>query len=592
MTPLLSPLLRRHRHRHRLAGSSFMSENGATFSRKAFHYNNGIVPSISSLFQRRLLSTAEDNQEDSKPLQPQIHTLDNTTQANRYSNQEIIKRLYEISKPERKLIIGSAATLAVTSSITLLLPYACGTVLDGAIEASAAAPATSPAQAALGLFALTFTAGVGVGLRQYWLNIAGNRIVCRIRRQLFASVISQESAFFDQNKAGDLISRLANDCYFIKSAMTTEAVAGLRGVVMSVGSTSLLFYMSPTLAIISLLSIPPVFLAARIVGRRLKKNQKQVQELHGKATNIAEEVFGGIKTVQLFNAETMEYNRYSKTVDTAHDKEIQVGKTKALFDGMVHVAANGAVLLVLGYGGTLVLRHEMSPGDLTGFLMYSLLMAGNLSSLSSTYAEMIKSFASAKRAFELIDRVPQIPSSFRHRQGSSDGNVESAKITEAASISFRDIQFSYPTRDVPVLGPHFSLDVKAGENIALVGGSGSGKSTVALLLARLYELNVGSISINGRNIENIEPALLREQVGIVSQESVLFDGTVADNIRYGRAGASDEDVLEAARVAHVTHFTDALPHGMDTQVGPRGTQLRLVQLFHQNLKRELLISST
>jgi len=573
---LFSPLLRRHRHR---LGSSLVSKNVALFSSKAFrsfnsHNNNRIFPSISSSFSCRLLSTADDKQEGNKSLQPQHpDILEITAKERQYNNQEIIKRLYDISKPERNLIIGSAATLAVTSSITLLLPYACGTVLDGAIQASAAASDYNPFQVSLGLFGLTCTAGLGVGLRQYWLNIAGNRIVCRIRRQLFASVISQESAFFDQNKSGDLISRLANDCFHIKSAMTTEAVAGLRGVVMSVGSTSLLFYTSPTLAIISLSSIPPVFLAARIVGRRLKKNQKQVQELHGKATNVAEEVFGGVKTVQLFNAETMEYNRYSNTVSTAHDKEIQVGKTKALFDGVVHVAANAAVLLVLGYGGKLVLQNEMTAGDLTGFLMYSLLMAGNLSSLSSTYAEMIKSFAAAGRTFDLIDRVPQIPSSFRHGQGSSDGNVESDKVTEAASISFKDIQFAYPARDVPVLGPYFSLDVKAGENIALVGGSGSGKSTVSLLLARLYELNNGSISINGRNIESIDPALLREQVGIVSQESFLFDGTIADNIRYGRSNASDEEVLEAARVAHVTHFTDDLPQGLDTQVGPRGTQL-------------------
>jgi len=369
--------------------------------------------------------------------------------------------------------------------------------------------------------------------------------------------------------------------------MTTEAVAGLRGVVMSVGSTSLLFYTSPTLAIISLSSIPPVFLAARIVGRRLKKNQKQVQELHGKATNVAEEVFGGIKTVQLFNAETIEYDRYSTTVRTAHDKEIQVGKTKSLFDGVVHVAANGAVLLVLGYGGKLVLQNEMTAGDLTGFLMYSLLMAGNLSSLSSTYAEMIKSFAAAGRTFDLIDRVPQIPSSFGVGQDDSDGyDVE--KVTEAASISFQDIQFAYPARDVPVLGPHFSLDVKAGENLAIVGGSGSGKSTVSLLLARLYELNKGSISINGKNIQSIDPSLLREQVGIVSQESVLFDGTIADNIRYGRSSASDEEVLEAARIAHVTHFTDDLPHGLDTQVGPRGTQLSGGQRQRISIARVIL----
>ena len=216
--------------------------------------------------------------------------------------------------------------------------------------------------------------GVGVYARSLMLNIAGNKIVSRIRRRLFSSILSQESAYFDQIKTGDLISRLANDSYFIKSALTTEAVAGLRGVVMSIGSTSLLFYTSPTLAMVSLLSIPPVFLMARIVGRKLKEKQKEVQSLHGSATNIAEECFGGIKTVQLFNCEDLEYDRYATAIVKAHDKEVDVGKTKAAFDGVVHVAANGAVLLVMGYAGTLVLSGELTAGDLTGFLMYSLLM--------------------------------------------------------------------------------------------------------------------------------------------------------------------------------------------------------------------------
>ena len=574
---------------------NMMPKNFALMSKKSYHslksyYINRKFPTIQSSLSIRLQSTVGDKQQDNATSQQNDSSNDIKVAERRYNNQEIVKRLYEISKPERNLIIGSAATLAVTSSITLLLPYACGNVLDSAIAASTSASDFNPYQVSLGLFGLTCTAGLGVGLRQYWLNIAGNRIVRRMRRQFFASIISQESAFFDQNKSGDLISRLANDCYFVKSAMTTEAVAGLRGVVMSVGSTSLLFYTSPTLAIISLLSIPPVFLAARVVGRKLKKNQKEVQVLHGKATNVAEEVFGGIKTVQLFNAELTEYNRYSKTVSSAHDKEIHVGKTKALFDGVVHVAANGAVLLVLGYGGKLVLQNEMTAGDLTGFLMYSLLMAGNLSSLSSTYAEIIKSFAAAGRTFDLIDRVPQIPSSFRNVNDGSDEIVEKDNAfghtnthADAVSISFKDIEFSYPARDVPVLGPRFSLNIEAGENIALVGGSGSGKSTVSLLLARLYELDNGSISINGQNIDSIDPALLREQIGIVSQESFLFDGTISENIRYGRSSATDKEVFEVARLAHVTHFTDDLPNGLNTQVGPRGAQLRLVLFLVINL---------
>ncbi|KAL3784448.1 hypothetical protein HJC23_002492 [Cyclotella cryptica] len=571
---------------------------------------NWIVPtpkptdsSRPSLFLQRTFSSSADKQADlvaksgaeqhGNDLLTSDHDIldkesTSATSSQRYTNQEILQRLYETARPERNLIAASAATLAVTSSITLLLPYACGHVLDMAIlEATAAGGASSdfsPFSISLGLFGLTCTAGIGVALRTTMLNIAGNRIVCRIRRNLFASILSQESAFFDAHKSGDLISRLSNDAYFIKSAMTTEAVAGLRGVVMSVGSTSLLFYTSPTLAIVSLMSIPPVFLAARIVGRRLNNKQKQVQELHGKAVSVAEEVFGGFKTVQLFNAEMMEYNRYSKSIIAAHDEEIQVGKTKAIFDGLVHVAANGAVLLVLGYGGKLVLANQMTAGDLTGFLMYSLLMAGNLSSLSGTYAEMIKSIAAAGRTFDIIDRVPQIPSSFRNAEetrvhkifDASDAIIRSLDgHREAISISFQNVEFAYPARpNVPVLGPNFSLDIRAGEKIAIVGGSGSGKSTVSLLLARLYNLNKGSILINGHSIENMDPAFLREQIGVVSQEPLLFDGTIADNIRYGRSSASDEDVKEAARAAHVTHFTDHLPHGLATQVGQRGAQLR------------------
>eukprot|EP01082_Thalassiosira_pseudonana_P005529 g4879.t1 g4879 contig18:133779-135522(+) len=451
-------------------------------------------------------------------------------------------------------------------------------ILEASATASTEGGEFNPFTIALGLFGLTGTAGLGVYARSLMLNIAGNRIVSRIRRQLFASIISQESAYFDEAKSGDLISRLSNDAWFIKSAMTTEAVSLLRGVVMSVGSTSLLFYTSPKLAVVSLLSLPPVFLAARSVGRTLKKKQKEVQDLHGGATNIAEEVFGGIKTVQLFGAEELEYDRYATAINTAHEMEIQVGKTKAAFDGVVHVAANGAVLLVLGYGGTLVLANQMTAGDLTGFLMYSLLMAGNVSSLSGTYAEMMKSIAAGGRVFDVIDRVPEIPSSFRATRDQADERPIHNPFKHGGhiplSISFQDIEFSYPARpDVTVLGPRMSLVINAGENIALVGGSGSGKSTVALLLSRLYNLNGGKILVSGHDIEDIDPAILRAQIGVVSQEPLLFAGSLADNIRYGRADASDEDVVEAARAAHVTHFSDSLPNGLDTQVGHRGAQL-------------------
>jgi ATP-binding cassette subfamily B protein len=317
---------------------------------------------------------------------------------------------------------------------------------------------------------------------------------------------------------------------------------------------------------------------ARVVGRKLKDKQKTVQKLHGQATDVAEEVFGGMKTVQSFNAQRIEYNRYATAVTTAHEMEIDVGKTKAAFDGVVHVAANGAVLLVMGYGGTLVLAGELSAGELTGFLMYSLLMAGNVSSLSGTYTEIMKSIAAAGRLFEIIDRVPQIPSSLL-TSGDDGTIVDKSKSSpfergKPISIKFDGVQFAYPARpDAKVIGPQFTLDIDAGENLALVGGSGSGKSTISLLLTRLYNLDNGSILLNGKNIVTLDPTIVREQIGVVAQEPLLFSGSIYDNIRYGRPNASSEDILEAARLARVTQFTDTFPEGLETQVGSRGTQL-------------------
>jgi ABC-type multidrug transport system fused ATPase/permease subunit len=498
------------------------------------------------------------------------------------TSRDSLSRLMELSRREWKLIGLSAATLGITSSITLILPFASGQVIDYTINSPD--NAMSPMVLASGLFGLSAVAGGGVFLRSLWLARAGNRIVARLKQQLYASLLRQESAFLDSQSTGDLLSRLSADAQLVQSAVTHQAVAGLRGIVMSLGSASMLLYTSPTLAAVSCCTLPPIFIYTRKVGRKLQAQQEEVQELQGRAVSLAEQALSDVGTVKQFVAEDYETTRYQNAVAEAHSKALETAHMQAQLEAGAHVAGNGAVLAVLGYGGSLVLASSISAGDLTGFVMYSLLMAGNLSGLTSLYGDMVRAVAASNRVFDILDREPHIQATTQAKLDPKDDPLVAAELKATAtshsekaplSIDFRNVDFRYPSRpDVDVL-KNFSLSVAPGQVVALVGGSGSGKSTVASLLTRLYDGNEsGSIQINDKVIDEYDPSELRRMIGIVSQEPALFEGTIRDNIMYGEWGhVSDEQVEEAARLAHVMDFANDFPDGLDTLVGPRGSQL-------------------
>lgn len=503
------------------------------------------------------------------------------------STWETFHRLVNFAQPEHSLIVASAATLLVTSSTTLILPMASGHVLDLILSGDST---TAPPLVAAGLFGLTTVAGAGVYARTLWLQQAGNTLVARLKERLFRSIVYQDLAYLEQDTTtGDLLTRLSHDTTLIQSAVTTQAVAALRGIVMTVGSAVLLWHTSPTLAAVSVATLPPLFVGARLAGQRLREQQRQVQTLHSAATTVAEQALQGIVTVIQFGAQNQEWQRYQTAVNAAHEQAIRTGKIQALLEGSVHVAANGAVLLVLGYGGSMVVAGTLSVGDLTSFLMYSLLLAGNVSGLSSTYAEVSKAVAAADRVWQVMDRTPAIPSSFSSSSSSDTRATRNDQMQHPLSIEFRNVQFSYPTRrEKNILGPQFSLVVKPGEVLSIVGESGSGKSTLAKLLTRLYDVannnsedsNGGcdrnsAILINNVDIRDWEVQELRQDViGIVSQEPWLLDGTLAENIRYGRPTATDQEVRKAATLANVWSFASGFPKGLDTPVGSRGgTQL-------------------
>jgi ABC-type multidrug transport system fused ATPase/permease subunit len=538
-----------------------------------------------------------------------------------------LRRLVQLLRPEAVPVSVSVATLAVTTGISLLFPYAIGQILDVAL----AAPTDggwSPGSISAGLLALFGVQSGLIVVRSALLTISGERMAAGLRKDAFRAILSQETSWFDAHRTGELLNRLSSDTAVVQKALTTNVTNGLRAAAMAVGGTGMLFALSPSLALLSLGLIPPVALGGVVYGRYLQGQQRAVQEALGEASAAAEEILGQVRTVRAFAAERAEARRFAAKVDGSYALARRIGVVAAYFDGAVHAAANVSLVAVLWYGGVLVSGGTMSAGDLTAFLLYSVYTGFNVSSVSSTYSELKRAAGAASRLFELTDRVPRMPlgdgggASYWRPELDADDAAEAragqswavrrrprsaAAITgegagylsplPAASsdsssgasssssslvtlpevrgdVTFRDIAFAYPSRpDQPVL-EGCSLVVPAGKTVAVVGGSGSGKSTLAALLTRQYDPAGGAVLLDGVDIRGLDPSWLRGRViGTVAQEPQLFACSVADNIRYGRPGATDDEVVAAAKLAHAHGFITAFPEGYATQVGERGLKL-------------------
>jgi ATP-binding cassette subfamily B protein len=484
------------------------------------------------------------------------------------------RRLLGLARPEWRWLVLGFAFLLVASVAGLAYPQAIRVITD---EALAGRGLETVDRAAVAMVAIFLVQGIAIAVRQYAFASAGERIVTRLRQSLYRNLVGQEIAFFDQNRTGDLLSRLGTDAATIQAAATVNLSAALRSTAATVGGMALLFYTSPALAALMLVVVPVVVVATLIVGRSIRRLSRSFHDALARATEIAEETLGGVRTVRAFAREATEAERYGEAVTTAFRAARARALSSAIYSGAVAFVGYAVVALVLWRGGRLVIGGSMSVGDLTSFVLYTLIVAFSLGDLGGLYADFMRAAGASERVFELLDRAAAMPLASGARPPLPVGR-----------ISLEAVDFSYPVRPGVTVLHGLDLELAPGEVVALVGPSGSGKSTLAGLIPRFYDPERGRVCFDGRDLRELDATWLRQQIGIVAQEPLLMSTSVGANICYGRLAATAAEVEAAARAANAHDFVAAFPGGYDTLVGERGVQLSAGQRQRVAIARALL----
>jgi ABC transporter fused permease/ATP-binding protein len=469
-----------------------------------------------------------------------------------------VGRVLQLAYVERARLLWGIVFLAIGSSMLLVYPQIIKHMIDDALKSGEVSKLHKTATSVLVIFTIQAFAGA---LRYYLFTTAGERIVTGLRERVYRSILHQEIAFFDGRRTGELLSRLAADATVLQNAVSVNISMLMRSLGSAVGGLVLLIYTSPVLALALLAAIPPLALGTARFGRKIRTYSRKVQDALAETSTIAEEGISGIRTVRAFAQEDWEADRYHKALKTslglAQDRISYI----AWFTGGASLFGYLAIVGVLYYGGYLVLSQKMTVGDLTSFILYTLTVAVSVATLGSLWTDFMAATGAGRRIFEILDRKPEI----------LRGGVTLPMVK--GSLQFERVHFSYPSRpDMEVLS-EVNFTLEPGEMVALVGASGSGKSTIASLISRFYDPTSGVIRIDGQDLRDLDAGWLRRQVGVVSQDPVLMSTSIAANIAYGHKNATLADLESVAREAHAHGFIQGFPEGYETLVGERGVQL-------------------
>jgi ATP-binding cassette, subfamily B, bacterial len=485
----------------------------------------------------------------------------------RYRTQWILACLF--------LLLAAAATLAV--------PLAFRGVVDTGLTSDAID------RQFIYLLSLAAVLAVMTASRYYMMSWLGERVVADIRQRVFENVLRQSPRYFETLQTGEVLSRLTSDTTLVQTLVGSSISIALRSLVMLIGGMTMMLVTSAWLAGVMIVLLAVIVLPLWALGRRVRKMSRTSQDKVADTSAMAGEVLNAITTVQAFTREPHEQQRFNAAVETAFLEAKKRITMRSVLTAMAIVMSFGVIVFVLWIGAQQVTAGAMTLGELTQFVLYAVLIAGSIGALSETWGDLQRAAGAMERLVELMQAPPDL---VYGNTAASQELISSTSISslleQADAVVFQDVSFAYSSRPDFMAINHLSFAVPQGARYALVGPSGAGKSTLFAMLLRFYAPTAGQIAVLGRNITHWPVSELRNLIGIVPQEPVIFASSAMENIRYGKLDASDEEVIAAAKTAHADGFITALPHGYDSFLGERGVRLSGGQKQRISIARAIL----
>jgi ATP-binding cassette subfamily B protein len=471
--------------------------------------------------------------------------------------------------------IWTFLALIVAAGTTLMLPIAFRYLIDSGFSSG---QSDHIDRYFLALFGLSVILAIATALRFYFVSWLGERVTADVRSAIYAHILRMSPQFFEITKTGEVLSRLTTDTTLIQTVVGTSLSMGLRNLFMLIGGIVMLIVTSPTLAGYILITLVLVIAPILIFGRKVRKLSRDSQDRVADSSALAGEVLNAMPTVQSYTQEERESVRFNFSVETAFQTALSRIRVRSILTVVVIVLVFAAISFVLWLGAQAVIAGEMTGGELSQFIMYAVVTAGAIGAITEVWGELQRAAGATERLMELLHIESPVIETSKPKHLPAQGT----------GIEFENVNFSYPSRPDTQALKNFSLNIRHGEHVALVGPSGAGKTTLFQLLFRFYDPQSGVVRFNGIDMRDLTLTDARQPFSVVLQETIIFAGSVLDNIRYGNPNATLDDVKKAAEIAAANDFIEALPQGYDTFLGERGVRLSGGQRQRISIARAVL----